>query len=127
MNILFVLILMIFCHIVDDYYLQGWLASAKQKQWWKDNAPDKLYRFDYIWALIMHSFSWSFMIMLPIALFNSFAISGAFVGMLVFNMIMHAFVDDLKANKRMINLWTDQFCHMVQIAGTFYVFAVGGI
>ena len=47
MNILFVIILMIFCHIVDDYYLQGWLASAKQKQWWKDNAPDKLYRFDY--------------------------------------------------------------------------------
>ena len=127
MNILFVLVLMIFCHIVDDYYLQGWLASAKQKQWWKDNAPDKLYRFDYIWALIMHSFSWSFMIMLPIALFNSFAISGAFVGMLVFNMIMHAFVDDLKANKRMINLWTDQFCHMVQIACTFYAFAAGGI
>lgn len=22
---------MLFCHIVDDYYLQGWLASAKQK------------------------------------------------------------------------------------------------
>ena len=127
MNILFVLILMIFCHIVDDYYLQGWLASAKQKQWWKDNAPDKLYRFDYIWALIMHSFSWSFMIMLPIAVFNSFTVSGAFVGMLVFNMIMHAFVDNLKANKRMINLWVDQFCHMVQIAGTFIIFVNGGI
>ena len=127
MNILFVIILMVFCHIVDDYYLQGWLASAKQRQWWKDNAPDKLYRFDYIWALIMHSFSWAFMIMLPIALFNSFAISGAFVGMLVFNMIMHAFVDDLKANKRMINLWTDQFCHMVQITATFIIFVNGGI
>lgn len=127
MNILFVLILMIFCHIVDDYYLQGWLASAKQKQWWKDNAPDKLYRFDYIWALIMHSFSWSFMIMLPIAAFNNFDISGVFGGLLIGNMAIHAFVDDLKANKRMINLWTDQFCHMVQIAGTFYAFAVGGI
>lgn len=127
MNILFVFILMIFCHIVDDYYLQGWLASAKQKQWWKDNAPDKLYRFDYIWALIMHSFSWSFMIMLPIALFNDFAISGAFVGMLVFNMIMHAFVDDCKANKLWINLWTDQACHLVQIAATFVIFVNGGI
>ena len=127
MNILFVLILMIFCHIVDDYYLQGWLASAKQKQWWKDNAPDKLYRFDYIWALITHSFSWSFMIMLPIALFNSFAISGAFVGMLVFNMIMHAFVDDCKANRHWINLWTDQGCHLVQIAATFVIFVNGGI
>lgn len=30
-----ILFTMIFCHIVDDYYLQGWLASAKQKSWWK--------------------------------------------------------------------------------------------
>ncbi len=126
MNILFVLILMIFCHIVDDYYLQGWLASAKQKQWWKDNAPDKLYRFDYIWALIMHSFSWSFMIMLPIAVANNFVISATFVAMLVFNTALHAFIDDLKANKRMINLWVDQLCHMVQIVGTFYAFVMGG-
>ena len=126
MNSLFVLILMIFCHIVDDYYLQGWLASAKQKQWWKDNAPDKLYKFDYIWALIMHSFSWSFMIMLPIAIYNNFIINGTFVVLLVFNTAMHAFVDNLKANKHMINLWVDQFCHMSQIAGTFYTFVMGG-
>lgn len=26
-----VLFCMIFCHLLDDYYLQGWLASAKQK------------------------------------------------------------------------------------------------
>ena len=38
---------MIFCHIVDDYYLQGWLASAKQKSWWETNAPDELYKNDY--------------------------------------------------------------------------------
>ena len=127
MNTLFVLILMIFCHIVDDYYLQGWLASAKQKQWWKDNAPDKLYRFDYIWALLMHSFSWSFMIMLPIAIFNNFEISLVFIGLLISNTAIHAFIDDLKANKHMINLWTDQLCHMIQIAGTFYALAAGGI
>ena len=126
MNYLSVLILMFFCHIVDDYYLQGWLAPAKQKQWWKENAPDKLYRFDYIWALIMHSFSWSFMIMLPIAIYTNFVINGTFVAMLVFNTAMHAFVDNLKANKRIINLWVDQFCHIVQIAGTFYAFVAGG-
>lgn len=61
---LIILVSIIFCHIVDDYYLQGWLASAKQKSWWEKNAPDKLYRYDYIVALFMHSFSWSFMIML---------------------------------------------------------------
>ena len=72
MSNLFVVLLMIFCHIVDDYYLQGWLASAKQKKYWKENAPEKLYRYDYIWALIMHSFSWSFMIMLPIAFIKQF-------------------------------------------------------
>lgn len=28
---IFILFTMIFCHVVDDYYLQGWLASAKKK------------------------------------------------------------------------------------------------
>lgn len=63
----FIVLWMIFFHIVDDYYLQGWLASAKQKKWWEENAPQPLYKYDYIWALLMHSFSWAFMIMLPIA------------------------------------------------------------
>lgn len=127
MNYLFVIILMVFCHIVDDYYLQGWLASAKQKQWWKDNAPDKLYRFDYIWALIMHSFSWSFMIMLPIAVAVSFEVGFGFVFFLALNTALHAVIDDCKANKKIINLWIDQICHMVQIAGTFAIFALGGL
>ena len=65
MNAAFVFLWMIFFHIVDDYYLQGWLASAKQKSYWEQNAPDEMYKKDYIWALIMHSFSWAFMIMLP--------------------------------------------------------------
>jgi hypothetical protein len=30
---------MFFCHIIDDYYLQGWLATGKQRDWWKSNAP----------------------------------------------------------------------------------------
>lgn len=127
MNYLFVLILMIFCHIVDDYYLQGWLASAKQKQWWEDNAPDKLYRFDYLWALLMHSFSWSFMIMLPCAFALNFNIGAGYICFLAFNTIMHAVIDDRKANKKVINLWIDQICHMIQIAGTFVIFCSGGL
>lgn len=63
MIFLHIVLAMIFLHIVDDYYLQGWLASAKQKDWWKQNAPDELYKHDYIMALFMHSFSWAFMIM----------------------------------------------------------------
>ena len=69
---IFILIVMLFFHIVDDYYLQGILAKMKQKKWWKENANNKKYKYDYIVALICHSFSWAFMIMLPIALFLNF-------------------------------------------------------
>ena len=34
MNKMFCLLLMIFLHIIDDYKLQGILASMKQKNWW---------------------------------------------------------------------------------------------
>lgn len=118
MNILSVLLMMIFCHIVDDYYLQGWLASAKQKDWWKKNAPEKLYEDDYIWALIMHSFSWSFMIMLPLMHLYSFNLSLLFVMVFLVNVFVHAVIDDQKANRKTINLWIDQLIHILQIALT---------
>lgn len=118
MSRLFVFLWMIFFHIVDDYYLQGWLASAKQKSYWEQNAPDKMYEHDYIWALIMHSFSWSFMIMLPIAYIQQFNVDFWFMLLFVFNVGVHAVVDNLKANEKVINLWTDQFIHMCQIVLT---------
>ena len=122
MNLMFILLLMIFLHIVDDYYLQGWLASAKQKEWWKKNAPQKLYENDYIWALIMHSFSWTFMIMLPIAFVLSFKVNILFWICFFVNLLTHAIVDDLKANLKKINLWTDQAIHITQIIITLALF-----
>lgn len=122
MNEKFLLLSMIFCHIVDDYYLQGWLASAKQKEWWEKNAPAKLYEKDYIWALLMHSFSWTFMVMLPIAIYNGFDINVIFMIMFTLNMAIHALVDNLKANKKLINLWTDQILHLIQIILTAIIF-----
>ena len=115
MKEMFIVLMMIFCHIVDDYYLQGWLASAKQKKYWEENAPDKMYKHDYIWALIMHSFSWTFMIMLPIVFVNSFKLNVSFLIVFILNMITHAVVDDLKANKFKINLIIDQTIHLAQI------------
>lgn len=122
MNNVFIVLLMIFFHIVDDYYLQGWLASAKQMKYWQENAPDKMYKYDYIWALIMHSFSWSFMIMLPIAYIQHFNIRLLFLIMFSVNLGIHALVDDLKANKRKINLWIDQIIHLCQIIITAIIF-----
>ena len=115
----FVLLMMLFCHIVDDYYLQGILASMKQKEWWKVNAPDKMYKHDYIPALIAHSFSWTFMIMLPIAIYMRFHIGIPFVALVVVNCFAHAIVDNQKANLKQINLITDQTMHLAQIVITF--------
>ena len=119
-----ILISMVFCHIVDDYYLQGWLASAKQKSWWDKNSPDKLYKHDYIAALFMHSFSWTFMMMLVpticIILFGGRYYPLVFVA----NLIIHMITDNLKANVKVINLWQDQLIHMIQIIGTFIVLII---
>ena len=123
---MFVLLSMIFCHIVDDYYLQGWLASAKQKSWWEKNAPDKLYKNDYIMALIMHSLSWSFMIMLHLAIYNSFNVDWLFIVVFIINALIHGIVDNLKANVKKINLIQDQTIHIMQIILTFVILTMLG-
>lgn len=112
----FILLAMIFMHIVDDYCLQqGCLASLKQRSWWEKNAPDYLYKDDYLVALAMHSMSWSFMVLLPIAIFYGFNVDWLFFVVFAINAVIHGVVDDLKANKRKINLCADQSFHMVQI------------
>lgn len=115
---LFIILAMVFCHIVDDYYLQGWLSSAKQRKWWQENAPQKMYRHDYLVALLMHSMSWSFLIMLPLAIAMSFNVSGLFLAVYMTNVIVHAFTDNAKANWLKINLIADQSIHMIQIVAT---------
>lgn len=113
---------MIFMHILDDFCLQGILASMKQREWWeKQEGYNDMYKRDYIVALFMHSFSWTFMVMLPIAVKNGFETSGLFLGFFFANLIIHAVVDDLKANRKKINLCVDQTIHLVQIGVTALV------
>ena len=121
MSKVFVLLAMIFCHIVDDYCLQtiGPLATMKQKKWWEGNHPQKLYKDDYLVALLMHSMSWAFMIMLPVAAYMSWDVNSSFVILFVLNTICHAFIDNAKANWLLINLITDQSIHIAQILVTF--------
>lgn len=121
-NKIFILLAMIFLHIIDDYKLQGILASMKQRAWWQEQKGYKsLYRYDYIPALIEHSFSWTFMIMLPVASVLHFNV-GWWAFAYVTNMIIHAFVDNLKANQFKINLVVDQTIHIVQIVATWLIF-----
>ena len=115
-----ILFSMIFCHIVDDYYLQGILASMKQKSWWKKQETycDK-YKHDYKVALFMHAFSWAFMIMIPYILvgINEYVVCIA----ILTNASVHAIIDNLKANKKAINLVVDQTAHILQVFTTWLV------
>lgn len=118
---LYLLLAMIFCHIIDDYVLQGCLANLKQKSWWNEHAPDKIYKDDYLMALFMHSFSWSFSIMIPLFIYTGFNV-GWVILMFPINLLVHAIVDDLKANRHKINLIQDQLIHLGQIFITLGLF-----
>ena len=125
MSKIFILLFMIMMHIVDDYYLQGILASMKQKSWWKKQANYKdKYSNDYLIALMMHAFSWAFCIMLPIAINLKFEVDAFFAIMLGVNFMIHAIVDNFKANELKINLVQDQTIHIIQILITFAVFCL---
>lgn len=112
---IFIFLAMMFCHVLDDYTLQSVLASLKQRRWWKGHEPGELYKYDYIIALVMHSISWSFMIMLPIAVYQNFNVGIDYLCVFIGNVFIHAIVDNLKANRRKINLIQDQLIHVCQI------------
>ena len=140
---------MLFFHIVDDYYLQGVLAKLKQKSYWtnKNNYPQEIamnpkkldkYSTDWFPALLMHSFSWSFMILLPMILFvgaSGYADSQGMyntllyfvLGAFVVNTVIHFIVDHLKANTYSLTLVTDQMIHLLQIIVTFMVATILGL
>jgi hypothetical protein len=119
---------MLFCHIVDDYYLQGILGKMKQKNWWKENAPDEFYKNDYKMALIEHAFSWSFMISLPIIVNKFYELRKCTIVLMslliILNTIIHSLVDNFKANKFEINLVQDQLIHICQIIITVEVYVL---
>ena len=124
MNVI-ILMSMLFLHIVDDYYLQGVLSKMKQREWWQQNAPDPLYKYDYIVALIEHAFSWTFMIMLPITvtmITNNEIITKKWVIIFVLNWAVHSIVDNLKANLHKCNLVLDQLVHAIQVIVTWAIF-----
>lgn len=121
MNWQIVLAVMLLGHLVSDYTLQGWLADGKQKLWWRkmfggheDAVPDK-YKYDYIAALVCHALYWSILICIP------FYASKFFIVAILVNAVVHAVIDDLKANRNAINLVTDQCLHLAQILVTFAI------
>lgn len=117
----FILLSMIFLHVVADFNLQGILATFKQSKYWQEHVGGEL---DFIPALLAHSFSWTFLIMLPIAIYSHFIISETFLLLFLINIILHAFIDHLKANRHAITLCTDQGLHYIQIALTWLILGI---
>ena len=93
----------------------------KQKAWWQEQTTDQMYKNDYIVALLIHAFSWTFMIHIPAWMYSlhfhtGFSSGWVYVIVFLAMLLIHAFVDNLKANKHKINLIQDQLSHVVQIA-----------
>lgn len=122
MNMFVVLILMLFFHVVDDYYLQGVLAKMKQQKFWEGTG--RKYKNDYMAALYAHAFSWTFMITLPLLLVFSWNPPAWFYGAFIFNWGIHAMVDDYKCNLLKINLVQDQLVHVGQILFTWILYVL---
>lgn len=123
--------MMLFMHIVADFYLQGILAKLKQKSWWEENYPQPMYAFDYRIALLHHSFMWSFIVLMPPVIYYTIVGCGlafyiACLVLLDLNTIVHAGIDDAKANKKTINLTTDQHLHTIQVMVTAIVLIIVG-
>ena len=114
-------VLMFLAHCIDDFCLQGvCLVNLEQKSWWEKNANNKKYKNDYIISLLIHAFEWSAVINIVMIIFG---VSNEFLACsFIVNGLIHALVDDLKANRFKINLIQDQTIHILQIIVTVLLY-----
>ena len=118
------LAMMLFCHIIEDFHIQGILADMKQKCWWRNQYTEygkglkpntmKKYDKDYAVALLMHGFEWAFIVHIPLMWFVG--LQPVILLSITANALVHAYIDNMKCNRLRINLIQDQILHIVQIA-----------
>ena len=124
MRLAVIAILMAWCHVIDDYMLQGCLADLKQRDWWrrmiastmKADLEDTMYRRDYIAALLCHGLSWSCCVHLPLLLAGLWGHPGYIACSVPAHALLHALVDHAKANARLISLVEDRLLHVLQLS-----------
>lgn len=116
------IIKMLFMHCIGDYSLQGeFLSSAKRKSFWINNNDENINYLEHYVILFIHSYIWSFCINMP--LFHLLS-SNKIIFSILLNCIIHMIVDNLKVNKKVISLLTDQLLHLVQIIITYLLLVV---
>lgn len=109
-------------HLLDDFVLQdAFLNNGKQKEWWRNQTSNELYKNDYIICLLAHGLEWALLTFLPILTLEESSSWFFLLGMIICNAGVHSFVDDVKANKKKINLVTDQVIHVIQILLTYFI------
>lgn len=125
----------IYMHILDDFVLQGiCLSDMKQESWWRKqigyDLKNTIFSNDYICALFIHALEWAIGLNIPIVLYTLYKglnINPTFLCInVLLNTIIHAFVDNMKANELQINLIEDQLCHFMQIIITVSAFIMRG-
>lgn len=126
MSMLF--LLMILLHIIDDFVLQPvCLSKLKQKSFWTNDPQGSrdLYRNDYKAALLIHGLSWSVMIHLPLIvmqLMHEYTCGQFYICCSVFvQALMHAVIDNFKANQHSLSLIGDQLIHLGQLCLVFFL------
>lgn len=120
-----VLLCMWYLHLIDDYVLQGILAKLKQRDFWTPYG--KKYQADYGIALLEHGFMNAFLVHIPIYIWLCKNEPTLFASIFLFG-ILHAIIDDWKANDKRLNLLQDQILHILLILLWWVMFTlVGGM
>ena len=129
-------------HLIADYYLQGCLSDLKQKCWWDEQVYklykeydgkyksfewqhllQEKYKYDYMAGLFCHALMWSIVTFFPLMWFCN---AWLFFHLIFVNWMVHAIVDQGKANIHCFNLIQDQLIHMIQVIATvLIVFWIG--
>lgn len=116
---LMIWLIMVAIHVLHDFNQGEPIANMKQKDWWKEHYPARLYRNDYIIVLILHGVLWSVLVSIPIFVFRYCIYDEVYNSLIVFSIIInamvHAFIDHLKANRKCISLLQDQILHLLQL------------
>ena len=121
-----IVVLTLFLHFISDFNLQrgAKLHDMKQRAWWKaqleklDKTDARKYRYDWVCALLIHSFMWSAITFAPVLWMTESGLGIAIC--LATNTGLHAYIDHAKANELALSLVEDQLLHIVQIGMTLW-------
>ena len=124
---IFILLLMLLMHYIEDFHLQGCMANLKQKKWWREQMSNNnyvlehsIYKNDYKMGLFAHSIENALFVMLPLiidllisefkgCIRNTWIL---FIPSTLLILVSHYLIDNEKANKKEINLIQDQLYHL---------------